>query len=97
MADRRIYNTKTYRANRLIILQGNPQCAICHVRKATTVDHIVEVDRGGDNGLSNMQPACQRCNSAKGAQYGNAKRRSTKAARQEAIKRAAPPFFGGGG
>lgn len=94
MADRRIYNTKTYRANRLIILQGSPQCAICHVRKATTVDHIVEVDRGGDNALSNMQPACQRCNSAKGAQYGNAKRRSTKAARQEAINRAAPPFLG---
>ena len=93
MTDRRIYNSKTYRANRLIVLQGNPYCVYCTTRKATTVDHVVEVDRGGTNELSNLVPCCARCNSQKGAAYGNAKRRSTKAARQEAIKRAPTPFL----
>lgn len=81
----RPYNNKTYRDNRAQILASNPQCAYCHTRKATTVDHVIEVDRGGTHSLDNLVPACQRCNSRKGAQYGNAKAKATNKARQAAV------------
>lgn len=41
---------------------------------ATTVDHIIERDRGGTHELTNLRAACGPCNSAKGAEYVNAKR-----------------------
>ena len=38
---------------------------------ATTVDHVVAVVLGGTHDLSNLRPACARCNSSTGASMGN--------------------------
>lgn len=62
-----------YRAERARVLapglDGPPRCALrikCDGAVATTVDHIVPVARGGRH-QGNLQPACSKCNSAKGA------------------------------
>ena len=36
-------------------------------RVATTADHVIARSQGGTNDLENLQAACARCNSAKGA------------------------------
>jgi 5-methylcytosine-specific restriction endonuclease McrA len=38
---------------------------------ATTVDHVVAAVLGGSHDLSNLRPACSRCNSSAGASVGN--------------------------
>lgn len=43
------------------------RCAYCGKRKALTQDHIVPVSHGGEHTASNIVPACQSCNSSKGA------------------------------
>jgi len=86
------YNNKTYQANRRTLLASHPICVWCNVRKATTADHVLEVDRGGDHSLNNLVPACQTCNSKRGAQYGNAKPRKrapSKARAQQVLEEAA--------
>jgi 5-methylcytosine-specific restriction endonuclease McrA len=44
----------------------NYLCACCHERRPLTVDHIVPVLLGGGSDISNIQPLCRACNSAKG-------------------------------
>ena len=86
------YNNKTYQANRRTLLASHPICVWCNVRKATTADHVLEVDRGGDHSLNNLVPACHTCNSKRGAQYGNAKPRKrapSKARAQQVLEEAA--------
>lgn len=82
--------SKQYRENRLRVLAGNPMCYHCHKRKATTADHLIEKDRGGTDSLDNLVPSCAKCNYARGARYGNAKRAAEgsrkRAARQEALR-----------
>lgn len=59
-----------YARNRRVVLAGAPACALrilCSGAAATTADHIVAVTNGGTNDLSNLQPACQPCNSSKKA------------------------------
>lgn len=41
-------------------------CACCGKVGNLTVDHIIPVSRGGDNGIMNIQPLCLSCNSRKG-------------------------------
>jgi 5-methylcytosine-specific restriction endonuclease McrA len=41
------------------------KCLYCRA-DATSLDHVVPVDRGGNNHPSNCVPACKRCNSSKG-------------------------------
>jgi 5-methylcytosine-specific restriction endonuclease McrA len=36
---------------------------------ASEADHLIEVDRGGDNSLDNMVSACRKCNATRGNQY----------------------------
>lgn len=73
----RHYNSKQYKDNRAQILADNPQCYICG-RHATTVDHLLEVDRGGTHDLENLAPCCLSCNSRKGQQWGETKKKAKK-------------------
>lgn len=75
----------TYRANRAIILEGAPNCALCGRPGADTADHIIPHDAGGTDDLHNLRPAHQRCNSAAGARYLNNKRAQQQQARQRAL------------
>ena len=59
-----------------MFLANNPWCAWCGSAPASTVDHLIPIDAGGArNDVSSWVPACRSCNSRRGAQYGNAKRR----------------------
>lgn len=53
-----------YARNRKIVLTGNPPCIYCG-NPATTADHAIPVALGGSNHLSNLEPACDPCNSSK--------------------------------
>lgn len=41
-------------------------CIYCDVAKATVVDHIIPVSRGGTRRRRNLAPACEGCNDEKG-------------------------------
>lgn len=41
-------------------------CLCCGANKDISLDHIVPVNRGGKNEISNLQPLCRKCNSSKG-------------------------------
>lgn len=40
-------------------------CAYCRVRSGDTLDHVLPLSRGGSHSLSNILPACFRCNHSK--------------------------------
>lgn len=40
-------------------------CQYCLKEKATTIDHIMPIKRGGKDHLDNLLPACEPCNSKK--------------------------------
>ena len=67
MSTARPYNDPIYKQNRKIILQGNPDCALCGGPNANSADHITPLMHGGDHSLENLQPAHLKCNSARGA------------------------------
>jgi 5-methylcytosine-specific restriction endonuclease McrA len=46
-------------------------CAYCHVAAWDHVDHVKPLARGGSHCLSNLRPACERCNLSKGARAHN--------------------------
>ncbi len=73
---------RAWRKLREQVLAGDPVCAICRLRPATTADHVVPVTLGGaEMDLSNLRPACAPCNFAGGALITNARRRSRYAGR----------------
>lgn len=43
------------------------RCAYCGEKKPLTQDHVIPVSKGGAHTASNIVPACQSCNSSKGA------------------------------
>ena len=45
---------------------GN-RCAYCNKRTKLTQDHVVPISKNGSHTVSNVVPACRRCNSRKGA------------------------------
>ncbi|MCX5963224.1 MAG: HNH endonuclease [Cyanobacteria bacterium] len=45
--------------------RDNHQCQSCNTQKNLTIDHIIPINHGGSNDLSNLQTLCKRCNSSK--------------------------------
>ena len=43
-------------------------CAYCRQNRATTIDHLRPKSKGGSSLRSNLVPACQSCNHAKGSE-----------------------------
>lgn len=58
---------------------------------ADSVDHITPVALGGGHELSNLRPACKRCNSSTGASMGNRLSPRTPPARMRAWIAAGKP------
>lgn len=58
---------KKWKANRRrkVYAQTQGLCAYCGEVAATTVDHLVPRDRGGEDDLANLRPACRDCNTRK--------------------------------
>lgn len=40
-------------------------CAYCRAEKATTLDHVLPLSRGGKHEIGNLLPACRKCNFTK--------------------------------
>lgn len=53
----------------LAVQRGRCVYCRCDIRKTFTVDHIIPLVRGGSNNPGNLQLACKRCNSSKGAKH----------------------------
>jgi len=85
---------RTYRARRAAFLADwNGPCAWCKRRKATQVDHVIEVDRGADPAdESNWVGSCAKCNAQRGANYLAAKRDGMNVKRA-GIKETSADFF----
>jgi len=69
---RRGYDTQ-YLRRREAILARKPMCAICGKRRATEIDHVQPLIRGGKNGR--LRAVCRQCN----AKNGGGERRVSKA------------------
>ena len=63
MTNRRDLDDPRYKAIRQAILADEPVCHWCRRAKATTIDHLIEADRGGGHNPENLVPACHKCNS----------------------------------
>lgn len=53
---------------RSLCAQHDHRCAACGERRPLSVDHIVPLSLGGTSDISNLQPLCEECNSLKGHQ-----------------------------
>jgi 5-methylcytosine-specific restriction endonuclease McrA len=63
----RDYKDPLYLANRAELLRGKPLCHWCGKEPATTADHL---ERALGHEVSNLVPACERCNRLRGASLG---------------------------
>ena len=80
------YSSPEYKQNRRIILSQNPDCHYCGKPNANTIDHVIELDAGGDHSLSNLVPACAECNNRKGHAYVSRRNALRLNARHEAMR-----------
>ena len=62
-------NQADYKRNRALLLKDQPVCVLCGLNAASEADHILELDAGGSNDLSNLRPVCKPCNSRRGQAY----------------------------
>lgn len=88
-------SSAAFKAIRKQLLEYDNHCVICG-NEANTIDHIIEVDRFENphdaNTLENCQVMCRKCNSRKGARYGNAKNGNT-VHNQPKTTKSEPQFF----
>lgn len=76
-----------YRQARAEFLLSHDVCHWCRRAKATTIDHLIEVDRGIDpTDQTNWVGACHKCNAKRGAEYLAKKRAATVAKRKKETK-----------
>jgi hypothetical protein len=78
MAGNPIYGTKRWKEVRRLVLEEDGDCHWCRLKgkrtKATQVDHVIELDRGGDPyDRGNLVSCCSSCNASRGARFVNAK------------------------
>ena len=83
---RKDLDSASYRKNRETFLnEWDGACHWCKRARATTIDHVIEQDRGADpTDQSNWVGACHKCNSRRGAEYLAKKRNATVQARTKA-------------
>lgn len=55
------------REDRYQIEDGFEECIYCGATENLTYDHLIPTSEGGSDVISNQVPACQSCNSSKGA------------------------------
>jgi 5-methylcytosine-specific restriction endonuclease McrA len=71
------YKDPVYQANRVTVLAlAEGQCQMTHgcQRRATTVDHVIPLAKGGTHELANLRAACRTCNSRGGMAIVNERR-----------------------
>lgn len=52
----------------IVLKQYEYKCAYCGCsNKPLQKDHVIPVSKGGDDKITNIVPACQKCNASKGA------------------------------
>lgn len=44
-------------------------CAYCEKNEATSVDHVIPLNKGGRHSIGNLLPACMTCNPSKSDKY----------------------------
>lgn len=49
----------------IVKMKYNNQCIYCGSKENITIEHRLPISLGGDNGFSNLAPACLSCNSSK--------------------------------
>lgn len=50
---------------RALLTEFRGTCAYCKTARATTIDHVVPISKGGRDEIDNVLPACGSCNSSK--------------------------------
>lgn len=55
------------REDRYQMQDGFEECIYCGATESLTFDHLIPTSEGGPDIISNQVPACQSCNSSKGA------------------------------
>ena len=48
-----------------LLKKSNYSCVFCGVKEKITLDHIIPLNKGGTNYISNIQPLCFPCNASK--------------------------------
>jgi len=75
-------STNEYRKNRAKVLApDNGEAIVCHwCQRAPAVeaDHLIEIDRGGTNDVTNLVGSCAKCNNIRGHKYQAAKKKIAK-------------------
>lgn len=60
-----VESTLTREQWKAVLKKFDYRCAYCHQKKKLEMDHIIPISKGGSHTVSNVAPACRRCNSIK--------------------------------
>lgn len=61
-------STSGYNTKFAVLKERGPFCWYCRKTKATTIDHLIPISKGGSLYVDNLVPACHECNGIKGAE-----------------------------